>query len=483
MSLKSKIPFEFFQRHLLLPMEEREHSVAVGICPDSRKEALEDLRLMIEKDIEPVSLQRAELEEGLRNYLTEALGKEKEEEEPTVVLSEGSEDLLGNTEDAPIVRIVNSFILKALGNRASDIHLEPLENEAIVRMRVDGMLHASTTIPLSRYRSVVSRLKVMGKLDTSESRLPQDGRIRVKAGGKVVDVRMSTVPTLFGERVVLRLLDLTASLLTLPELGLLPDSHSLFKKLIEHPYGMILVTGPTGSGKTTSLYAVLQELRSPFANIISIEDPVEYQVSGVGQIPVNPRIGLTFAAGLRSILRQDPDIIMVGEIRDGETAEIGIHAALTGHLVISTLHTQDAPTAISRLLDLGVEGYLISSSLIGVIAQRLVRKLCNSCKVPYVPTEEEKRILGLSPEDPGKGIFQPVGCDLCLSTGYLGRVAIFEIMEITEPLRSAVLRSGEAAALRKISREEGLVPLFEDGIRKVLAGMTTIGEILRATRV
>jgi general secretion pathway protein E len=322
----------------------------------------------------------------------------------------------------------------------------------------------------------------MSKLNLAESRIPQDGRIRLKAGEKLIDVRVSTVPTLFGERIVMRLLDMTNKILTLEEIGLLDDDLNKLNELITKPYGLLLSTGPTGSGKSTTLYAILQKVVSPQRNVLTVEDPVEYQMTGIGQIQVNPKIGLTFASGLRSILRQDPDVVMVGEIRDNETAEIAIHASLTGHLVLSTLHTNDAPTAVSRLMDMGVEGYLVSSSLLGVMAQRLIRKLCLSCKQEYTPEDSELVKMGLDP-DKNKDVtfFRSVGCPKCLNTGYYGRNGVYEVMTVDEELRSMITRSGEMVAIRKLAREKGMRTLLEDGVEKVKRGETSAEEILRAT--
>jgi general secretion pathway protein E len=350
-------------------------------------------------------------------------------------------------------------------------------------MRVDGLLHEILTLSKTRYSSVNARIKVMGKLNLAESRLPQDGRIRLRAGEKLIDVRVSTVPTLFGERIVMRLLDMTNRILGLEEVGLLPDDFKKMTDLIDKPYGLILSTGPTGSGKSTTLYSILQKVHSPKRNVITVEDPVEYQMQGIGQIQVNPKIGLTFAKGLRSILRQDPDVVMVGEIRDNETAEIAIHASLTGHLVLSTLHTNDAPTAVSRLMDMGVEGYLVSSSLLGVMAQRLVRQLC-TCKEQYTITETELQRLDLDTDKyAGTEVYRAVGCPRCLNTGYYSRTGVFEIMDVNEEMRSLITRSGEMVAIRKLARQSGMRTLLEDGAQKVMKGITSAEEILRATSI
>ncbi len=479
--LVSKIPMDFLQRHQILPLEEIGDTLKVGIKGEEDLEALEDIRMLLKCHIEPVVLPVEEIEEGLRSMMGERLS-ESEEEESLILSEDESQDLLSVSRDAPIVSLVNSLFLKAVSLRASDIHIEPYEKDAVIRMRVDGILHEVLTISHSRYTSVNARIKVMSRLNLAESRLPQDGRIRLRAGEKVIDVRVSTVPTLFGERIVLRLLDMTEKLLTLEEVGLLDESFEKVKQLIAHPYGLILSTGPTGSGKSTTLYAILQKVHSPSMNIITIEDPVEYQVPGIGQIQVNPKIGLTFARGLRAILRQDPDVVMVGEIRDTETAEIAIHASLTGHLVLSTLHTNDAPTGVTRLMDMGVEGYLISSSLLGVIAQRLVRRLCQNCKKPYTPTPSEIKRLSLD-ETKKYTFYKPEGCKVCLDTGYRGRTGIFEVLVIDEDLKSLITRSGETQKIRNLAKKKGMKELQEDGVKKVTLGITSVEEVLRATRM
>ncbi|MCE1248248.1 MAG: Flp pilus assembly complex ATPase component TadA [Firmicutes bacterium] len=476
-----QIPLDFLQKHQILPLG-MEDKLRVGIKNHRDIEFVEDLRLLLQCDIEPVIMPVEEIENGIRSLMGERLDRNQEEDDSLVLSEEDTQDLLSVSRDAPIVSLVSSVFLKAASNRASDIHLEPFENEAVVRMRVDGVLHEILTISKNKYSSVNARIKVMSKLNLAESRLPQDGRIRLKAGEKLIDVRVSTVPTLFGERIVMRLLDMTNKLLTLDEIGLLKEDYDKVSDLISKPYGLLLSTGPTGSGKSTTLYAILQKVVSPKRNVITVEDPVEYQMNGIGQIQVNPKIGLTFASGLRSILRQDPDVVMVGEIRDNETAEIAIHASLTGHLVLSTLHTNDAPTAVSRLMDMGVEGYLVSSSLLGVMAQRLIRKLCKECKEEYKPEDSEFVKLGLDPEQHrGLKLYNAVGCPKCLGTGYYGRNGVYEVMTVDEDLRSLITRSGEMVAIRKLARSKGMKTLLEDGVEKVKRGETSAEEILRAT--
>ncbi|MCL5037188.1 MAG: Flp pilus assembly complex ATPase component TadA [Chloroflexi bacterium] len=485
MSKKPVLPLDFLQRNLLLPIEEN-GTLRLAVCPDTPAPALEDARLFLKCDFEVMMVPRDEIEHGLRNLMAEDMSAASEEEgmEQLVLSEDETQDLFTLSKDAPIIRLVNSVFLRAVNNRASDIHIEPYEKESLIRFRVDGVLHEVLSMARSQYSSVVARIKVMSKLNLAEHRLPQDGRMRVKAGDRILDVRVSVLPTLFGERVVLRLLDREQQMLTLKGLGLLEDDYEIVRDLISHPYGSILSTGPTGSGKSTTLYAVLLEVMSPNRNIITIEDPVEYQVPGIGQIPVNPKIGITFANGLRSILRQDPDVIMVGEIRDPETADIATHAALTGHLVLSTLHTNDAPTAIARMVDMEVEAYLLSSSLLGIIAQRLVRKLCPHCKEQYNITDGEIRQLDLPPELVREGtFFRPGGCDKCLGTGFHGRMGIFELLTIDEDMRGQIIRSPESNQIRKLAIQNGMRTLLADGAVKVARGYTSVEEVLRATRL
>ncbi|MFP4497995.1 MAG: GspE/PulE family protein [Vulcanimicrobiota bacterium] len=480
--LISQIPLDFLRKHHILPLES-DGIIRMGIRGPESLEALEDIRMMLQKNVEPVFITVEEIDEGLRSMMGERIN-ENPEEDRLIIDEDESQDLLSVSKDAPIVSLVNSIFLKAVNTRASDIHIEPYEKEAKVRMRIDGILHEVLKLSRTRYSSVNARIKVMSKLNLAESRLPQGGRIRLKAGDKTIDVRVSTLPTLFGERIVMRLLDVSSTMLSMEEIGLLPRDYDQLLKLTKFPYGLLLATGPTGAGKSTTLYAVLQKVQSPERNIITIEDPVEYQVQGIGQIQVNPKIGLTFANGLRSIVRQDPDVVMVGEIRDGETAEIAINASLTGHLVLSTLHTNDAPTGVTRLNDMGVEGYLLSSSLIGVVAQRLVRRLCGNCKQAHKPEARELRQLGLDPAKYTDSVFyEPVGCEKCLNTGFYGRTGIYEVLVINEDLRSLITRSGETSKIRDMAIKTGMKTLQQDGVEKVLKGITSSGEILRATRV
>ena len=477
------IPVEFWQRHRIIPLEIGDDRVLVGMEQTTSRELLEDIRLALRKDVRPVVISADEVEEGLRRLLLEERGQLGEEEGGSDLAVDASQDLMGDAAGAPVIRLLNAVFLRAMQSRASDIHIEPFEEESVVRMRVDGVLHETLRAPRSRHAQLAARLKVMAKLDLAETRRPQDGRLHVHSGDRHLDVRLSTVPTLYGERVVMRLLEKNMEMLTLKQVGMMPDVEQQINELLSHPYGLFLVTGPTGSGKTTTLYSALEKLRSPTCNLITIEDPVEYRVSGVGQIQVNEKIGVTFAAGLRSILRQDPDVLMVGEIRDPETAEIAVHAALTGHMVLSTLHTNDAPSAATRLLDLGVPSYLLSSCLIGVLAQRLVRRLCDHCKKPYKLKPDERRRLGLDASSASNGtVYGPGGCERCLNTGYKGRTGVFELMRVNEELASLVARSEDSRNLRQMAKRAGMRSLMEDAARKVLAGWTSTEEAMRVAR-
>ncbi|MBI4774931.1 MAG: type II secretion system ATPase GspE [Deltaproteobacteria bacterium] len=393
------------------------------------------------------------------------------------------EDLLDSTSEAPVIRLVNMLFTEAVKRRASDIHIEPYQNDFKVRYRVDGMLYESLELPRRLHSSVISRLKVLADLNIAEKRLPQDGRIQIRMGDREIDIRVSVIPTLFGERAVLRLLDKKGAVLRLAELGFSPEAYDTFERLIRKAHGIILVTGPTGSGKTTTLYAALSRINTREKNIITVEDPIEYQLPGIGQIQVVPKIGLTFGAGLRSILRHDPDVIMIGEIRDFETAEIAIQASLTGHLVFSTLHTNDSASAMTRLCDMGIEPFLITSSVVGVMAQRLVRNICPHCKSTDQPTPELRRELGLSDSKGGNlEVYRGKGCEGCFNTGYYGRTCINEILVLDDSLRRLVLRGSDATEIKQQAVSNGMITLRQDGIRKVLRGVTTVEEVLRVTQ-
>ncbi|MDY0330443.1 MAG: type II secretion system ATPase GspE [Thiomonas sp.] len=386
--------------------------------------------------------------------------------------------------EAPVIRLVSLIISRAMESRASDIHVEPFESRLIVRYRIDGVLHEVESPPRRLSAAVISRIKIMASLDIAERRLPQDGRIKLRIHGKEADLRVSTVPTLYGESVVMRILDKSSTLLDFTRLGF--DDHNLpkFKSALMQPHGILLVTGPTGSGKTTTLYTALQTINQPDLKILTVEDPVEYQMDGINQIQVKPQIGLTFANALRSIVRQDPDVIMVGEIRDLETAQIAIQSALTGHMVLSTLHTNDAASTINRLLDMGVEDYLLTSTIVGIQAQRLVRNLCTACRQPYTPTPELLDEIGLRRYLPEQGaiLYHPQGCELCGGTGFTGRSCIVEVLLMDDTVRQKVMTHATSGEIRRVAVAQGMETMYENGLRKVAAGLTTLEEVLRATR-
>ena len=395
---------------------------------------------------------------------------------------EGAGDLLDDTSDAPIIKLVNLMLSQAVKDRASDIHIEPTQNRLKIRYRLDGILYDMLSPPKHIQSALTSRVKVMAEMNIAEKRLPQDGRIEIRIGDKNIDIRVSTIPTAFGERVVMRLLDKTRIILTLSDLGMPEEGLNRFNRLIRSSHGIILVTGPTGSGKTTTLYGALSTINRTDINIITIEDPIEYQIEGIGQIQVNPKIDLTFAKGLRSIVRQDPDVILVGEIRDLETAEIAIQSALTGHLVFSTLHTNDSASAVTRLIDMGIESFLVTSSVIGILAQRLVRVICDNCKEEYTPDKESLMNIGLTPESmAGRKIYRGRGCPACLNTGYLGRTGIFELMLIDDTIQNLILKTSDANAIKHKAVENGMITLRTNGAQKVLSGITTIEEVFRVT--
>jgi len=391
------------------------------------------------------------------------------------VVSEAFED------DAPIVRFVNLLISQAIQDRASDIHIEPGEHEVRVRYRIDGVLHEMQRAPKQIQNGVISRLKIMSDIDIAERRKPQDGRLSVVHGGRKIDLRVATLPTVWGEKVVMRILDNSGSSMSLDDLGLLERNFDVYKKSYTKPYGMILVTGPTGSGKSTTLYTTLNTVAKPEINVITVEDPVEYRMAGINQVQVNPKAGLTFASALRSILRSDPDVVLLGEIRDHETAQIAIEASLTGHLVLSTLHTNDAPSAITRLTEMEIEPFLVGSALDSVVAQRLARRLCDRCKQPYTPVATEMAAFGffIDPDLPVPTLHQPIGCSVCSNTGYRGRIAIHEIMAVSEEIERMAVRRASSAEIKSVAIAEGMLTLRQDGWAKAQLGLTSVEEILR----
>ncbi len=493
-SIVSKVPLNFVRRNKLFPISIDGNILKVAMRDPLNLEPLDDLGILLGLPVEPVISSENEILESInRFYKQDADSAEKViqdmDGEDLGVLSreiEEPDDLLEIDHDAPIIKLVNLMLLQAVKDRASDIHIEPFEKKLNVRYRIDGVLYNILTPP-KRYQSpIVSRIKVMANLDIAEKRLPQDGRIKIKMTDREVDIRVSVLPTTFGERIVLRLLDKTGIFLDMKDIGFSKEDLERYEKLITHSNGIILVTGPTGSGKTTTLYATISSINSSEKNIITTEDPVEYQLDGIGQIQINPKIDLTFANSLRSILRQDPDVIMVGEIRDLETAEIAIHASLTGHLVFSTLHTNDSAGAVTRLLDMGIEPFLVSSSVLAIMAQRLVRVICPECKGPYMPDEKALKEIGLTMEDVRRvtdTLYIGRGCSRCLNTGYKGRTGIYELLMVNDNVRKLIMSNADSSRIKRDAvKKNGLVTLTGDGARKVLQGITTIEEILRVTQ-
>lgn len=486
------VSIQYLKKQRVVPLDTPE-GFWVAVNDPGNFSAVDDLCRLLGRGGRPVVLATQEtifgaihLAYDLSRSTAKEFFQEMHDETADNLLSEIEErgDLLDETSDAPIIKLVNLLMSGATKDRASDIHIEPYQASVKVRYRIDGILYDILSLPRKIHSPLVSRVKIMAKLNIAEKRLPQDGRIEIKVADRSVDIRVSTIPTAFGERVVLRLLDKTGSILHLSDLGMDERKISVFHRLIKSPYGIVLVTGPTGSGKTTTLYAALSRINSPEVNIITIEDPIEYQIDGIGQIQVNPKIDLTFAQGLRSIVRQDPDVILVGEIRDRETAEIAIQSSLTGHLVFSTLHTNDAASAVTRLIDMGIEPFLVTSSVIAIIAQRLVRVLCPKCKEPYRPDDESLENLGLGGERYARQTFyRKKGCASCMHTGYRGRTAIFEVLILDDPLKRLILKTSDSNQINDEALKRGMTNLLSDGVRKVLEGTTTIEEVLRVTRI
>lgn len=489
------LPETFARKNMVVPIFKSANTLMVAMANPLDIIIIDEMRLKTGCNIEPMVASESEVNEGINHYYGLSTGSiedviksiddenikiegEKLAEEEEIDASR----LANMAEEAPIVKLVNIIILQAIKDGASDIHIEPEEKIVKVRYRIDGILHDSGTIPKHMQAAVISRIKIMSDLNIAVKRAPQDGRFQIKLDRGPIDFRVSSFPTIYGENVVMRILDPTSIMIGLEQLGFSENNFKAIKSLIDKPHGIILVTGPTGSGKTTTLYSALNAINSPDKNIITVEDPVEYRLPGIRQSQINPKTGLTFAAGLRSILRQDPDIIMVGEIRDLETAEIAIQAALTGHLVFATLHTNDAPGALTRLTDMGVEPFLIASSVIAVLAQRLVRTICKNCKASYQPSEKELATLNLNGKN--KINFQSgKGCDNCKKTGYRGRIGIYELMLVSEKIRELLMSRSASNIIKKTAQEEGMKTLREDGIDKISQGLTTIEEVVRVTMV
>jgi len=487
-----RVSYSFAKKHQILPIEDRKTSIVVAVADPLNLAPLEELRFILNCDIEAVYSPSDVLlsaihdcyntEDGAASQLIANLGDKSDDARGDSEVEVF--DLLDNgRHQSPIIQLLNLILTEAIQQGASDIHFEPSENGMRVRYRIDGVLLNRHAPALDYQLQLLTRIKVMSKLDIAEHRLPQDGRIKLRMGRREIDFRVSTVPIAGGERIVLRILDKGNVLLGLDKIGMLPSVFEQFKKLISLPEGIVLVTGPTGSGKTTTLYSAICEMVSDAINIMTIEDPVEYNLKGIAQIGVHHKIKLDFATGLRHILRQDPDVIMVGEIRDKETAEIAIQAALTGHLVLSTLHTNDAPSAITRLVDMGIEPYLLSSCLVGVLAQRLVRRVCPECKEAYVPSSRELQNVGILPESFKDGLFfKGKGCNYCYQTGFKGRQGVYELMPVNNAISKQIVQSPDAIELRHLALEQGMISLLGHGAELVKQGSSTVAEVLRVAR-
>ena len=483
-------PLIFAKQHLFAPLFKRRGKVLVALADPTSVSVLDDLAALYGLGLEPVVateelvLSALNAQFDRRTGAQQVMGDIEDSEDLDSLaqdLEESTKDLLEEDDEAPIIRLVNSIFAQAIKEKASDIHIEPFEKGISVRFRKDGVLHEVLEVPKRLQASITSRIKIMGTLNIAEKRRPQDGRIRIRIAGRDVDIRLSTIPIAFGESLVLRLLDKTATVLDTRDLGMGGEDLERLSYLIRRPHGIILVTGPTGSGKTTTLYAALSEINSPDKKILTIEDPVEYQLTGINQMQVNTKIDVTFASALRAFLRQDPDVILVGEIRDKATVEIAVQASLTGHLVFSTVHTNDAPSTFTRLTDMGVEPFLIASSVIAIQAQRLVRLLCNTCKQPVQASPLQLRQLGVTDAKPAT-IYSPKGCSDCSGLGYSGRKGIFELLVVADRVRDLVMAKANASEIRRTALAEGMSTLRGDGARKVLSGLTSIEEVLRVTQ-
>lgn len=486
-SLLAKVPLRFLRLNTVIPLIINDQVTIVTASP-LNFQATDELNRLLGGQAKIAVATAQTIIDGINRYYplegAKQMIEELEEEKglpETVDFGEIEEkDILAMATEAPIIKLVNHILVQAVKRGASDIHIEPFEKEVRVRYRIDGIMYSAFNPPKRVQGALISRIKIMANLNIAEKRLPQDGRIEIKVADKAIDIRVSVLPVSYGERVVMRLLDKSRTFAKLQDLGFSARDYAIIKRSIEKPNGIFYVSGPTGSGKTSTLYAILAQLNSPEVNIVTVEDPVEYQMAGVGQVQVKEKIGLTFAAALRSILRQDPDIIMIGETRDQETAQIAIQAALTGHLVLSTIHTNSAPATITRLIDMGIEPFLIASSIVAVLAQRLVRILCPVCKQVYKPTDEELESLGITRQQAETITFyKAVGCEECGSTGYKGRMAIFEIMEMTPQIARLTMERADMQVIRKQALADGMTLLIHDGLRKIKEGKTTIAEVVR----
>jgi type IV pilus assembly protein PilB len=481
----SLVPAVMCRRYQIIPISVVADVLTLAMVDPGDVFAIDDVRAVARMQIRPVVAAPSDIRQAIDRYhradgelsdLTSAL---EEESTSTDVVMGGESD--STEDDAPIVRFVNLLISQGIQDKASDIHIEPGEREVAVRYRIDGVLHQMQSAPKAIQNGVISRLKIMSEIDIAERRKPQDGRMSVTHGGRKIDLRVATLPTVWGEKVVMRILDTSSTTVSMDNLALLPRNFAAYKSSYTKPYGMILVTGPTGSGKSTTLYTTLGAVARPEINVITVEDPVEYRMPGINQVQVNAKAGLTFASALRSILRSDPDVVLIGEIRDHETAQIAIEASLTGHLVLSTLHTNDAPSAITRLTEMDIEPFLVGSALDCVVAQRLARRLCDRCKQPYQHDPEQLAALrfAFDPNRPPPTLYRPVGCQNCSNTGYRGRIGLHEVMMVTEQIERLAVTRASSAEIGKVAREQGLIPLRWDGWAKIQMGLTSVEEIMR----
>ena len=479
------VPGPLLRRHQVLPIARDGDRLLLAMADPGNVLAVDDIRAAVRLVVRPVVAERADLAAALERFVRSD-GELSELTTAIVEETSGPADLVPvvpepTEDDAPIVRFVNLLISQAISDHASDIHIEPGERDVLVRYRIDGVLHEMQRAPKNIQNGVISRLKIMSDIDIAERRKPQDGRISVVHGGRQIDLRVATLPTVYGEKVVMRILDNASTGLGMEQLALLDANFETYRRSYTKPYGMILVTGPTGSGKSTTLYTTLHAVARPEINVITVEDPVEYRMPGINQVQVNPKAGLTFASALRSILRSDPDVVLLGEIRDHETAQIAIEAALTGHLVLSTLHTNDAPSAVTRLVEMDIEPFLVGSALDCVVAQRLARRLCDRCRQPYQPTPEDLAALGF-PMDPMGGVptlYKPAGCSACSNTGYRGRIALHEVMPVTEDIERLAVSRASSAEIGRTAIAHGMSTLRQDGWAKCVLGLTAVDEVLR----
>ncbi|MGO1368249.1 GspE/PulE family protein [Senegalia sp. (in: firmicutes)] len=472
------------RKYILIPIKKNRGSLTVAMADPLNLFAIDDVKIATGLDVTPVISIRKDILDSIEQYFGKKSAEKAIEDlkdQYNIELDSNLDDeLLNEINNAPVVRLVNSFIKQAISAKASDIHIEPYEDRIRIRFRIDATLQEIMSPSKNTHSAITTRIKIISKMDIAERRLPQDGRVEMNIDGRSIDLRVSSLPTVYGEKIVIRILDRTSTIMTKKSLGFTENNLNRFNNLLSYPNGILLVTGPTGSGKTTTLYAALQELNSIGKNIITLEDPVEYRLDGINQVQINPKSGLTFSSGLRSILRQDPDIIMVGEIRDEETARLAIRAAITGHLVISTMHTNDAASTVSRLVDMGIEPYLVASSVMGVVAQRLVRKICDSCKTEYISEKKEEDILNIY--EPIK-LYKGKGCSKCYNTGYKGRTSIHEVLEVDKNMRQNINNNNSIDDLKELAKANGMTSLYENNKDLVVKGITSINELLKVSYI